>query len=112
MSEFELFGTVISHLPKDVDLRHITAHVRVRCAPNRSWGETYILMHKDQLILLARASVLDGYELLDLDQSTKPSLVQGSTQSDLFLTGKDGQRYRLPIAPDEIDNIRRFLDRA
>ena len=112
MSEFELFGTLISHLPRDVDLRHITAHVRVRCAPNRSWGETYLLMHKKELILLTRASVLDGYELVDLDQSVEPSLVQGSTQSDLFLAGTDGQTYRLPIAPDEVENIRRFLDSA
>ena len=109
MSDMELFGTVISHLPKEVELQHIKAHVRIRSAPNSSWGETYILLHKTELILLTRSSVFDGYELVGLDASAEPELVRGSTQSDLFLRGDTGMKYRLPISTTELNALEQLL---
>lgn len=109
MSELELFGTVISHLPKEVDLRCIQAHVRIRSSPNSSWGETYLILHKGELILLTRSSVFDGYEVVDLSRDGEPRLVKGSTQSDLYLLGDKGDEYRLPVSPTEMDAVERLL---
>ena len=109
MSDVDLFGTVISQLPKDVELKHISAHVRIRGAPNSSWGETYLLLHKGDLILLTRTSVFDGYKALELSATQEPDLVKGASQSDLYLKGSQGEDYRLPISPNELDSIVRLL---
>jgi hypothetical protein len=105
----DLFGTVISHLPKGVDLRYISAHVRIRCALNSSWGETYLLLHKAQLVLLTRSSVFDPYEVVELSDTREPELSRGTSQSDLFVQALDGTEHRLPVAPAEIEAVEKVL---
>ena len=109
MGNGDLFGTVISHLPKGVELRHISAHVRIRCALNSSWGETYLLVHKDQLVLLTRSSVFDPYEVVELSDAKEPELSRGPSQSDLFVQALDGTEHRLPVAPAEIESVEKLL---
>jgi len=111
MSDPNLFGTVISQLPKDVELRYISAHVRIRGAPNSSWGETYLLLHKGDLVLLTRTSVFDGYQALELSQTEVPKLIKGASQSDLYLKGGQGEDFRLPISPNELDPVMRLLSK-
>jgi hypothetical protein len=107
----DLFGTVISHLPKGVELRHISAHVRIRCALNSSWGETYLLLHKEHLVLLTRASVFDPYDVVELSSALEPELSRGPSQSDLFVQALDGTEHRLPVSPAEIESVEKLLEK-
>ena len=104
-----LVGTVLSQLPKNVELRQIKAHVRLRCGVNRSWGETYLILHRDELLMLTRSSVFDAYELIELGLDSVPRLERGANQSDLFLTKQGGTVCRLPVAPAECDRVERVL---
>jgi hypothetical protein len=104
-----LIGTVLSQLPKGVELRHIRAHARLRCGVNRSWGETYLIVHRDELLMLTRSSVFDAYELIELGSDSVPRLERGANQSDLFLTQEGGAICRLPVAPGECERVERVI---
>ncbi len=104
-----LIGTVLSHLPKGVALKYISAHARLRCGINRSWGETYFIVHKNDLLLLTRSSVFDPYELVNLQPDTIPRLEKGANQSDVYVETDTGETCRLPVAPAELDRLERLI---
>lgn len=111
MDREDLMGTVLSHLPRGVELRHITAHARLRCAPNRSWGETYLLLHKGELLLMTRASVFDRYDVIELDENHPPRLKTGPSQSDVFVQAKSGETHRLPVSSAELSKVEILLQK-
>ena len=110
-SNESLIGTVLSHLPKGVSLKNIRAHARLRSGVNRAWGETYFLVHKDELLLLTRSSVFDAYEGVPIAQGIAPRLEKGANQSDVYVETEQGTTCRIPIAPAECDRLERLIAR-
>ena len=91
VSRDSLVGTILSHLPKGVELKYISAHARLRCGLNRSWGETYFIVHKNELILLTRSSVFEPYVLVKVEPGSIPRLEKGANQSDVYVKTEDGE---------------------
>lgn len=108
--EEDLYGTVLSHLPRGIQIQSIRAHARLRSAPGKSWGETYLLLHEGNLIMMTRESVFDPYDVVHLDPETPPLLKAGTHQSDVFVRTSTGLSHRLPVSPDELGKVQAVLD--
>lgn len=105
----QLSGTVVHQLPPDIDMRRIKAYAALTCGIGRAWGETYLLVHNDKLVILTRSSVFDDYDQLELRADIKPRLERGSSVTDLYVTDSEGTEQRLPVKPAELKAVERVL---
>lgn len=109
MADNPLQGTVLFHLPNNVDLRSIKAHAGLRCGLDKAWGETYLLVANDGLVVLTRASVFDEYDQVQLAPGVEPRLEVNPSQSYLYLQDLAGTTHRLVVTQAERPALERLL---
>ncbi|MEL6182862.1 MAG: hypothetical protein AAFS10_28160, partial [Myxococcota bacterium] len=82
-------------LPESIDPDQITAVLSLKTGLGSSWGETCVLLHGTRMLALSRDSVLDPFQVLELDAETPPRLDIHSWEEKLHLTAIDGKEYGL-----------------
>lgn len=104
----QLHGTVVHQLPADINLRKIQVHVSLQSGLNKAWGETYLLVHENELVLLTRGSVFDEYEKMDVSPGQIPKLEESTSITRLIIQTSDGERG-VNVSRAEVPEVKRLI---
>ena len=104
----QLHGTVVHQLPPDINLRRIQAHASLQSGLGKAWGETYLLVHENELVLLTRGSVFDEYERTAVVPNHVPKLEEGASMHSLIVQTLDGEK-RITVSRTELPEVKRLL---
>lgn len=109
MSQRKKKETYLSQLPGGLHLGRVIAHARLHGGVDQVWGETHLLVHDDQLIVMTRKSVMDTYEVLNFDRASQPRIEEVDFRAKLVLADAEGAEVTIPIKKDERMHVERVL---
>ena len=104
----QLHGTVVHQLPPEINLRQIQAHASLQSGLAKAWGETYLLVHDNELVVLTRGSVFDEYERVLVPPRYMPKLEEGSLTRLLIQTLNDGDKY-VNVSRNELNDVKKLI---
>jgi len=104
----QLHGTVVHQLPPDINLRKIQAHASIQSGLGKAWGETYLLVHENELVLLTRGSVFDEYERTQVVAGHIPRLEEGASMHTLTVQTLAGDQT-ISVKRSELPEVKRLI---
>lgn len=100
---------IASQLPTHIQHAHITALVRLSQGMGGGAGETCLIAHKGELVVLSRSSSAEPFTLYPVSPTQPPRLEKKGADSTLLLTTRDRKEYRFPLFFHELE-VRQPLD--
>ena len=100
---------LVKALPKGLDPEQVVDHLKIHAGPTGSLGETFLIRYAARWLALYRASMFEGFTLLELDADDPCDLEREAFQAVLELNGADGSELRLDISSLDMDRVEHFL---
>ena len=86
-----------------------SAHVSLQSGLDKAWGETYLLVHENELVVLTRGSVFDEYQRIQVPPRHIPTLDEGGgSLIKLVIDTLEGEK-RVNVSRTEMAEAKKLI---